>query len=261
MGLGGDELFDGDPRCLALRALSGDVLGAVREASTIRVPWEASRIGRVRDFVLRPIAVHATPRRVRWLARRRRRRLSWAGPVMQRVLDRPAPEPERENDFGPRTPEQFFRALSDSTYALEISDARAQVAYETGCATIEPYRDERLVAFVARLPPAALLHGGYMRGLFRHAFRGLVPDAVRLRTDKASFEPALDAMHRPIGGRGAFSALASMRALEDLGVVRAKEYKDAFDAFLRKDDPGSDWIAVWPALSVEAFAEKALGLP
>ncbi len=260
-GVGGDELFDGDPRCFALRALRGDVLHAARAAARLRVPWESSRLQRVREFVLRPIAVHAMPRSLRRLARRRRvsgRAVPWAGPLFREVLRRPLPDPA--GDFGPRTPAEFFARISDSKWAVEVSEAQCSLDAEVGCATRTPFHDEALVSFVARLPPESFLEGGYLRGLFREAFAGLVPDRVRMRTDKADFETAIEEMHAPLGGRGAFAELASMRALEQLGVVKSKPYRASFEAFVRGEIGHEGWHSLWSLLSVEAFAQQALGV-
>ena len=260
-GLGGDELFDGDPRCLAVQALRGHMLGAARAAFELKVPWRSSRLGRLCEFVLRPIAVHATPRPVRRILRRRhgKRRLAWAGPVLREVLAREVPE--SPSDFGPRSPSETFHRLSDSKWALEISEGQCSLDAHVGCATRTPFHDEALVSFVARLPPEVMFTGGYLRGLFRRAFAGLVPDRVRLRTDKAGFEPALEEMHAAMGGRGALAELATMRALEQLGVVEAAAYKEAFDAFVRGEIGDEGWGTLWPALSVEAFASHVLGMP
>jgi asparagine synthase (glutamine-hydrolysing) len=260
-GLGGDELFDGDPRCFATQALHGHVLGAARAAFELKVPWRSSRLGRLREFVLRPIAVHVTPRPVRRFLRRHRRterRVPWAGPVLREVLRREVPE--APSDFGPRTPSETFHRLSDSKWALEISEGQCSLDAHVGCATRTPFHDEALVSFVARLPPELMFTGGYLRGLFRRAFVGLVPDRVRLRTDKAGFEPALEEMHAAMGGRGALAELAAMRALARLGVVEAAAYREAFDAFVRGDIGDEGWGSLWPALSVEAFALRALGM-
>lgn len=256
-GRGGDELFDGDPRGLALRALGGDVVGAVREAADLRVPWESTRAQRVREFVVRPLAVHATPRPLRRWARQRRRSVpGWAGPVLRDVLRRPLPDPV--SDFGPRNPGEFFARLSDSKLAVEISDAQCALEADVGLPTETPFLDERLIGFVAGLPAGALFRGGYLRGLFREAFAGLVPDRVRLRTDKADFEPALDEMHAAAGGRGALAELATVPALDALGVVRGPAFRAAFDAFVRGDVGYEGWHELWALLSLEAFAGQAL---
>jgi asparagine synthase (glutamine-hydrolysing) len=260
-GLGGDELFDGDPRWFALRALRGDVVGAARAACALRVPWDSSGFERLRDFVLRPIAVHATPPSIRRAVRRRRaakKRIEWAGPILDEVTRREDPAPV--SDFGARTPLEFFQRISDSKWALEMSEAQCSVDAEVGFPLLTPFHDEALVAFVARLPPESLFDNGYMRGLFRSAFAGLVPDRVRLRTDKGGFEPAVEEMHAAIGGRGALVEYAGVRALDALGVVRSAPYRAAFDAFVRGDIGHDGWYTIWPVLSMEAFAAKALGI-
>jgi asparagine synthase (glutamine-hydrolysing) len=228
-------------------------------ASRLRVPWASSRISRVYQFVVRPIAVHATPRTVRRILRHRRARghvAAWAGPVLRDVLR--AGRPETTRDFAPATPAEAFARLSDTKYAIEVSDGQCALSAEMGIPMLTPYHDEELVSFVASLPPESLLAGGYLRGLFRQAFKGIVPDSVRLRTDKADFEPAIERMHAPIGGRAAFARFASVPALGALGVIDPPAYKAAFDSFARGETGGEGWFNLWPILSIEAFAQQAL---
>ena len=75
--------------------------------------------------------------------------------------------------------------------------------------------DDDLVEFLASVRPDRLLHGGWVRGLFRHAIRDLVPDQVRMRPDKANFELALLDLVRAAGGFDAFEPLLTMTALAD----------------------------------------------
>ena len=89
-------------------------------------------------------------------------------------------------------------------FMLEGGDTQVQAHRGFGIQRMDPLLDDELIAFVCSLPPAFLLHGGQTRGLLRAAMKGLVPDAVRLRTDKAKFEPAMAEAVRAAGG---FAAL------------------------------------------------------
>ena len=98
---------------------------------------------------------------------------------------------------------------------------RALYEAASGCPRVDPYLDDAFVRFVASVPPEHMFHGGWIRGLFREAMRGLVPDSVRLRTTKAGSEPAMRAMVEAAGSFEAFADLADVGRLADLEARRA----------------------------------------
>jgi hypothetical protein len=88
-----------------------------------------------------------------------------------------------------------------------------------------------------------------MRGLLREAMRGLVPDRVRLRPDKAYFETALADLFRAIRHEPWLDDLLSMRELAGLGLVEPKPFRAELDRMVREND----WFSLWPPIAVEAF--------
>jgi hypothetical protein len=81
----------------------------------------------------------------------------------------------------------------------------------------------------------------------------LLPDSLRLREDKASFEPASDELARAVCHEPWFTALLRMEATGDLGLVLPRRFREAFGRF--KDHRADrTWVEFWPALAVEAFA-------
>jgi asparagine synthase (glutamine-hydrolysing) len=50
-----------------------------------------------------------------------------------------------------------------------------------------PFLDHRLVEFLYRLPPNQILRNGYTKYAYRQAMREIIPDEIRLRTDKRGF--------------------------------------------------------------------------
>ncbi len=107
------------------------------------------------------------------------------------------------------------------------------------------------VRVLASLPPDLLFDGERLRGLYARAMSGLVPDSIRLRDDKADFEPALVASLAGLLGRPALDSLLEMRALGDLGIVEPAAYRARFAQLSVSD--GAMWTEVWPALGLEAF--------
>jgi len=142
-------------------------------------------------------------------------------------------------------------------HLMEVVDFRSQLREALGSEQLDPLIDDDMIAFVSSLSPELLFHGGRTRGLLRAAMEGLVPDTVRLRTDKAHFEPAMTAAVRAAGGFEAFADLAAVPHLAELGLVEPSPFRTAFDALSRApEDWGAGWLEVWPAIAVEAFVSR-----
>ena len=188
----------------------------------------------------------------------RRHDVRWAGPELARVL--------RENDepraapLCPTEPGEFFTWLSDSPATLQYAEIRALFETEVGCATSDPYLDEGFVGLVSRLPRASTFYDNRTRGLFRHALAGLVPDALRLRPDKAGFREAGDEMLRKGGGLFGLRDLSDMRMLDACGVVNGRAYREDFDRLADAGTPVTEEsLDLWPPLALEAFARAHAG--
>jgi asparagine synthase (glutamine-hydrolysing) len=252
-GVGGDEVLDGDLSSFAARALQGDGLAALVDLARLRGPWKASRFTRVRDLFFRRLFVDALPsrcvsvwRRIRArYVSRRAREPAWAGPRLRaRLRERLPPEPDKM---------RFWSKLAMLNALTEDADGRGQQECETGLPRIDVYLDAELVNFMASVPPRMFFHDHRLRGLYRTAMIGVLPDSVRLRMDKASFEPANDELGRAVCEEAWFHTLLRMEALGDLGLVEPTRFREAFAEF--KAHRGDRfWVEFWPALAVEAFA-------
>jgi asparagine synthase (glutamine-hydrolysing) len=251
-GEGGDQLFFGDLEIFADDFLQGHPVRALREVSRLRgIPWFPSRFQRISGMVLEPAARRRLPRLERLVrrARRLRRRtpssLPWAGTALRPTLDA----------LG-----SIHRGAEDMALGGEVLNVREfseRCGAWGGCRWAEPYLDEDLVAFVMSLPKHLLFHGGYGRGLFRHAFRGLLPESIRLRETKSGFAPALEATFRAAGARRLVEPHAGAGVLADLGLVRPKEFRSAVEQFLQDPQNPAHWFDVWPVIVLEAFVSRS----
>ena len=76
---------------------------------------------------------------------------------------------------GPRTnlldtsPSDRYEALARMPFLGELLTMRAQAEEVTHCRRRDPLFDDRVLRYVAALPPDALMAGGYARGLLREA--------------------------------------------------------------------------------------------
>ncbi|WP_394823132.1 asparagine synthase-related protein [Pendulispora albinea] len=255
-GEGGDELFDGDRYALLeTHRQRGGALAAARRALDIPVYSPCHPLERVLRFIVAPALARRIPHPVRRLRRWAavRAAWSWAGPRLREHLRR---DPVRRLP-GTTCDERFASFASDGVRSNHAT-ARAQLEAATGIKRIDPYLDPELVAFVMRLPLEHLFFGGRMRGLFRHAIRGLVPDRIRLRPDKAHVEEGLRELLAAAGGFEAFSDLTHPVHLEELGLVDAEAFHRT--ALAQAKDPRmrpGEWVHLWPVMALEGFVRYA----
>jgi asparagine synthase (glutamine-hydrolysing) len=250
-GVGGDDVLDGDESRFAERVLRGE-LGAVVEAMTQRVTWTRSTPTKILDLIVRPVLRRSVPPSVLAWHRRRwqrgREAWAWAGPRLRDLLD-PAVETAHHDGW-------LGRMAVDQN-CVDYSDARGQTETACGLPWVDPYLDPTFVSFLATLPPEELFYGRRQRGLFREAMKGLLPESLRLRPDKASFETLGDEMFAAVGGLAAFAPLLTMEATADLGLVRPAPFRRTFERVVRKEATRRGWLEVWPMLAVECFLRDA----
>jgi asparagine synthase (glutamine-hydrolysing) len=259
-GIGGDQLFEGSPRSASgllrrgrardawslARALSN---GSARDAArsfAVNVLWASSR-------AVMPPLLRGQPAETDLPA--------WAGPAMRRhaeerlargLRSRPTWEQSRHEKM-----RQFFRWRSYDLIAFDRNQFEAQ----TGVTRFDPYLDPDVVRATACLPDHELVKDGIARAPLRAAVRGLLPEDVRMRRDKASFERACEAMLHALPA-SRLEPLAEATAVADLGLVEPRAFRDECLAFLRKPaDHPNGWVPLWPVLAAEAFIRGAFELP
>jgi asparagine synthase (glutamine-hydrolysing) len=248
-GMGGDQILDGDDMSFARRARGGD-LRAIVEATRLQVPYASTRRRRLARFIVKPLLRNAIP--LRLLERRRARMLAssaqghWAGPRLRSQLTESLNVP-------PPLSEDWLTGYATCHHTMEIADGRQQTETAWGIPQINPYLDRDFIDLVASFPPEELFLGGMTRGMFREAMTGLLPDSMRLRRDKAGFEPMVDGTFLDFGGVDGFRPLLTMEATADLGIVDPVAFRACFDRIVRGERTPTGWLDVWPALTVEAF--------
>src|SRR5260370_34936648 len=110
-----------------------------------------------------------------------------------------------------------------------LSPIRSQEEAIRGHVRREPFLDDQFLRFVATLPPVALPHGNFLRGLLRESMRGLLPDFVRLRETKGGLAPALLETMAPMGGFRVVEHLVDVRLMADLGLVEPGLFRARFN--------------------------------
>lgn len=261
-GLGGDNVVEGDQRALAVLARHGHLFRALTLAARLKGSQPADppltlALRSISQSVARPLVAPFVPRRL--LERRRARALSndfpWAGPRMRQHLREQAERSKERPTLVAESPAERYQALARMHFMWEVETIRSQEEPRMGCARADPFFDDQLLRFVATLPPISLLHGGFRRGLLRAAMRGLLPDDLRLRTNKASLASASRQLIEGAGGVAAFRSLADARMLGDLGLVEPKRILSHFDRAAGTSE-GPAWGVFWSIFSTEAFLRQ-----
>ena len=112
-----------------------------------------------------------------------------------------------------------------------------------------PFLDQELVDHVLTLPPAAIIHNGWSRAIFREAMRGLLPDKIRLRRWKVGFTtPEMRWIRRE---RAFFEKLVGSSSFASrpywVGPAVAAAFRDALDGRTGES------LFFWRAINVEVW--------
>jgi asparagine synthetase B (glutamine-hydrolysing) len=254
-GVGGDGLFDGNPRALSNLLRRHQTCQAWNGADRLRgffrprlpfVQWA------VRPFITEalPLALRGRLARIAPLPNR-----AWASPRVQRSL----------RDERHRRREQLRARISGREPLIlnlhrVLARHRQMFEMASGVQRIDPFADPSLRAYCCRIPPEWFLHGDIRRGLFRAALEDLLPASLFRREDKAGFEPAINRLARVAWSPALLRDLARAPALQALGVVRSSALQHAWERLLVQPANGALWAQVWPALAVEAFSQNHFGI-
>ena len=196
-GEGGDELFAPSPYVFADLLMRGRV-GAAR-ALARRVPGADRRPpGQVlralaREYVLKgaaPYSVHAALRRLR---PRHYAASSWLTPYAALKQGRQAQHWEWKRLDGPRWWASLAFDLTEGRHRMGAPDYLRHKSVAAGVEGRHPYlEDVELVELMLAIPAEESFDSTYDRPLARRATAGLLPDAVRLRSEKSYFNQLLE---------------------------------------------------------------------
>jgi asparagine synthase (glutamine-hydrolysing) len=113
-----------------------------------------------------------------------------------------------------------------------------------------PFLDHRIVEFADALPDPALLSGGATKVVLREALRGVIPEEVRIRTDKIGFAVPSSAWLRGAAGELLADLIAS-RAFRERGLFDPSYGEAALRRFRSGDDRPEPIL--WRLLSAELW--------
>ncbi|MCK0127178.1 asparagine synthase-related protein [Erythrobacter sp. F6033] len=250
-GVGGDQWLDGSHRYFAQAIQSRD---AKRFLSHLRRDIEAYGVRWSVPFALKELLFAALPTSARLSLKKRRGDFGklvadpvqfldagFADRVGAAKLDYFSSLPN--DDTGNANARKLDACVSQSAF-----DLMARQHARLGLESRSPMLTRQFIEFTASVPEDLKLRGGQTKWLHREAMRGLMPDCVVDREDKASFperkhdreirimcEPERNGVLQPLVDPDAFRAFCAQREEDDIDDLWGWQYWGIFRtvSFLR----------------------------
>lgn len=263
-GEGGDTLFWLSPYLLADRLTKGRLWSTVSLAR--RFPSDAGRVQAtvlmrlIRDWGLKGAMPYRLHRRRQRLRGETALAPSWFTPDSAKLRFDTDPELDWKRLDGPR----WWASLLDAVTGLSstlVHDAARRRNASAGLGAGHPLLDVDLIELMLSLPPEQSFDSSLSRPLLREAVKGLVPEEVRLRPSKSSFDTLF---HELLAER----ELAGVRSLllADDAEVNAFVDRDRVRSELFADGPPSTpgalqaWaLQVWRLSTAEMWLRHQAG--
>ena len=161
---------------------------------------------------------------------------------------------ERTPDRLPSAARYDVRQAYRDPWSVVINEMYERASVESGLEDRHPFLDVRLVEFVAALPDDQRWKNGRTKHVLRQAMKGLLPESVRTRPDKAEFSGLFVDALSAIGGESFFTDLHIARlgwVDQDEVVVRYRRML----ARLAARDPyyGDDAWVLWMIAGIETW--------
>lgn len=262
-GHAGDDVLGGMVSFAPL-ARGGHPLRAVQRALALQLPRELSPLRRIGHWVALPLLRPYLPRPLR-LALGRRYRRPWMRPRLLRALDACVEAAPRN---APQSPDEWLEHYCTKPAWSELAVSWGQFASVAPLHVVDVFRDPDLVGFIVQIDPIALFDGNMFRGLYRRAMKGVIPETIRLRQDKAQGRHALGAAIAASDAHEMLAELSTLRALAADDLVDPVPFAARFREWLGSMTPSDgrkaaardeSWYEVWHLLSLECFMRSVRG--
>lgn len=259
-GEGGDEVFGLSPPLLADRIRRGRLRDARRLVRSIPgadgAPTEASIRRILREHGWKAGTPWAVHRAVRAIRRPRIYAPPWFRPETADAYGRGDDHAAWKRTPGPRW---WAYLLDTTTSGMGPALVYDHVRRRAVMAGLEPPRhplvDVDVIEYVLRLPPELAFDPYLSRPLLREAMAGLLPDEVRLRASKSTFDAVF---HESLAGPD----LPAARELLDASSARIGAYVDLAEVgarLLDRQPPTRPWplmhwaLHIWRLVTAECW--------
>ncbi len=263
-GDGGDELFGARAHLLADRLSAGHPLQSIALAREL--PGAGDRPARrdVARMVAEVAILGALPYRLHRTLRApfaRRDVPSWLRPESARDLLASADPLAWKRLAGPRWWAEVAHGLTRGVEEVGVFEHQRRRAASAGLEARHPLFDLDLVELSLRLPPLATFDRYRSRPLLRDVMAGLLPDAVRLRPQKALFDSVLLDCLDGADGLAARRLLSDPRAELRAYVDQRSLERALFDSdALRRKQPFRWMWQLWRLTSAECWLRAQGGM-
>jgi len=259
-GNGGDNLLGGSPLIYADQLSRGQLSvlwGFAQRARERGVPNRRLLSGYYSWFFgpLLPGSIVQFLRRLRD-GRTHRRIPPWIAPDfadrtdLARRLSR-APVPRRFRSLARQEIYEFCVSLGSVGRANYWFD---RAVPQFGLEARHPHLDRRLVEYILSIPPEQTFQDGTTKRVLRGAMKGILPESVRLRRDKAVSNSYIDRNLREKAARP-ISRLLEAPMLAQLGVVDERALREAYDAY-RAGKTDDTFAPLWLAVTLELWLRE-----
>ena len=147
-----------------------------------------------------------------------------------------------------------MRAVANSAQQVTGDELEDRAAAAAGLDQRHPFNDRRLAEFGFALPESQRWAGAETKVVMRRAIGDLLPDLVRVRTDKAEFTPTFVQAIEALGGRACFARLRSADAGWVDAAAVGRLYEEMSGLYSRGDQsyiPRAD--ALWSVAALELW--------
>ena len=265
-GHGGDRLLTGSPLIYADRLAAGKfgiLWQLLRHARQVGAPL-SRLLYRYYTWMARPLlvgfagpALRRTMRRISgsgippWIGTDFARRTGLAERLARSPVQRRFPDLARQENY------EGVGALGADRRAVYWWD---RAAPRFGLEARHPILHRRLVEFVLSIPPEQTFRPGqkFTKLILRRALKGILPEAIRLRTDKAVFRSYLDFSLRDKAVKQV-RGLLEAPVLADMGVVNPRVLRDSYDRFVTNAGFDKSY-ALWFTITLELWVRQYRGL-
>lgn len=262
-GDGGDELFGARAQLLADRLRAGHPLQSIALAREL--PGAGDRLARrdVARMVAEVAVVGALPYRLHRALQApfaRRDVPSWLRAESAHDLLASEDPLAWKRLAGPRWWAEVAHGLTRGVEEIGVFEHQRRRAASAGLDARHPLFDLDLVELSLRLPPLATFDRYRSRPLLRDAMAGLLPDAVRLRPQKARFDSVLLDCLDGADGEAALGLLSNPRAELRAYVDQRSLERALFDSdALRRQQPFRWMWQLWRLTSAECWLQAQDG--
>jgi asparagine synthase (glutamine-hydrolysing) len=257
-GLGGDGLFTGTFRVFASLMLRGRWNRAWQGLRAHGQPRRLSPPRRIYRYLIAPFLPRPVEEALRslagreptvslppWLAESFARRHQLLEELRRQRFPRVSWDPARQ---GMSQAIALVGHVSRACYWQERTAARFGIEMR------HPLLDRRLAEFAISVPAELHFDGRTPKSLLREAVRGLIPERVRMRTDKTLFGQFLDYSLRD-RSRDHIEGLLGSSRLQAMGIVDQQGLREAYEEY-RAGDSFQLRTHLWFIVTLELWLRR-----